>query len=76
MNIMVFTIISFKELLEKNTYLEYIKQVGILLKQDDERLYPYSNQAITVCKSFERYLEYLNVKIKYNYNGNSINNRL
>lgn len=62
----------FKELLEKNTYLEYIKKIGVLLKDDDERIYPYSNQAITVCKSFERYLESLNVKIKYNYDVISV----
>lgn len=58
---------KFESLLSKNEYLNYIKKVGILIKEDDNRLYPYSNQAITVCKSFERYLEYLNVKIKYNY---------
>ena len=57
----------FKSVLSSNKYLESIKDVGILIKEEDERLYPYSNQAITVCKSFERYLEYLNVKVKYNY---------
>lgn len=57
----------FKSVLSSNKYLESIKEVGILIKEEDERLYPYSNQAITVCKSFERYLEYLNVKVKYNY---------
>ena len=57
----------FKDILKENKYLEDIKDVGILIKEEDKRLYPYSNQAITVCKSFERYLEYLNVKIKYNY---------
>lgn len=63
---------SFKEMLEENTYLEYIEKIGVLVKEDDERLYPYSNQAITVCKAFERYLEYLNVKIKYNYDVASV----
>lgn len=58
---------EFKNILIENKYLDYIKKIGILIKEDDNRLYPYSNQAITVCKSFERYLEYLNVKIKYNY---------
>lgn len=58
---------SFKEFLCSNKYLENIKEVGILIKEEDKRLYPYSNQAITVCKSFERYLEKLNVRIKYNY---------
>ena len=52
----------FKSVLSSNDYLESIKEVGILIKEDDKRLYPYSNQAITVCKSFERYLEYINVK--------------
>ncbi len=58
---------SFKDTLKSNEYLDYIKKIGILIKEDDKRLYPYSNQAITVCKTFERYLKYLNVKIKYNY---------
>ena len=63
---------EFEKVLGENKYLEYIKQIGILIKEDDKRLYPYSNQAITVCKSFERYLEYLDVKIKYNYDVQSI----
>lgn len=58
---------NFKDSLKSNEYLDYIKKIGILIKEEDKRLYPYSNQAITVCKTFERYLNYLDVKIKYNY---------
>lgn len=58
---------NFKDSLKSNEYLEYIKKIGILIKEEDKRLYPYSNQAITICKTFERYLNYLGVKIKYNY---------
>lgn len=57
----------FKDILSVNEYLECLEEVGILIKEEEKRLYPYSNQAMTVCKSFERYLEYLAVKIKYNY---------
>lgn len=61
-----------KKLCKKENYLDYLKQIGIVVKEDNGRLYPYSNQAISVCKSFERYLEHLNVKIKYNYNVTNV----
>ena len=50
---------NFISQLEENGYLNYLKNFGILTKKEDTstRLYPYSNQAITVCKSFERALE-------------------
>lgn len=57
---------------DKDNYINYLRQVGIVIKSDDRRLYPYSNQAISVCKSFERYLDYLNVEIKYNYDVTSV----
>lgn len=63
---------NFESFLKENKYLDFIKETGIFIKEDDKRLYPYSNQAITVCKSFERYLESLNVKIKYNYDVDSV----
>ena len=55
--------------LEENGYLNYLKNFGILTKKEDTstRLYPYSNQAITVCKSFERALEKEKVDVIYNY---------
>ncbi len=59
--------------LDDENYIEYLKYIGIIIKEDEGRLYPYSNQAMTVCKSFERYLEYLNVNIKYNYNVIKVN---
>ena len=60
---------KFAKLLEKNEYLNYLKDFGILIKKEDAstRLYPYSNQAITVCKSFERALEKEKVNVIYNY---------
>ncbi len=54
--------------LDNENYIEYLKHIGILIKEDNGLLYPYSNQAISVCKSFERYLKNLNVNIKYNFN--------
>jgi len=63
---------KFKDILASNNYLEFLNEIGILIKEDDKRLYPNTNQAITVCKAFERFLEYKNVKIKYNYEVNDI----
>lgn len=48
-------------------YYDYLIRFGVLITKEKEYLYPYSMQAISVCKSFERYLNYLNVDIKYNY---------
>lgn len=50
-------------------YYYYLNKFGVLIKKEDTstRLYPYSNQALTVCKSFERALEKENIKTKYNY---------
>lgn len=55
-------------------YYYYLNRFGILIEKEDSstRLYPYSNQALTVCKSFERYLEKESVKVKYNYDVDSI----
>lgn len=60
---------NFISQLEENGYLNYLKNFGILTKKEDTstRLYPYSNQAITVCKSFERALEKEKVNVIYNY---------
>ena len=60
---------KFANSLQKNEYLNCLKKFGIIIKKEDTstRLYPYSNQAITVCKSFERALENENVKLIYNY---------
>ncbi len=49
------------------SYYDYLIRFGVLLTKEKEYLYPYSMQAISVCKSFERCLNYLNVEIKYNY---------
>lgn len=64
---------SFKEALQKNKYnhIDFLKNIGILVLQEDNRLYPNSMQALTVCKSFERYLKN-KVDIKYNYDVTSI----
>ncbi len=60
---------NFISQLEENGYLNYLKNFGILTKKEDTstRLYPYSNQAITVCKSFERALEKEKINVIYNY---------
>ncbi len=60
---------NFISKLEENGYLNYLKNFGILTKKEDTstRLYPYSNQAITVCKSFERALEKEKINVIYNY---------
>ena len=57
-----------------DNYYYYLNKFGILIKKEDTstRLYPYSNQALTVCKSFERALEKENVKINYNYDVKKI----
>lgn len=60
---------NFISQLKENGYLNYLKNFGILTKKEDTstRLYPYSNQAINVCKSFERALEKEKVNVIYNY---------
>lgn len=57
-----------------DNYYYYLNKFGILIKKEDTstRLYPYSNQALTVCKSFERALKKENVKINYNYDVKKI----
>ena len=55
-----------------NSYYDYLNVFGILIKNDNGLLYPYSNEAITVCKSFERMLSYLNIELKLNYMVNTI----
>lgn len=57
---------------KKYNYFDYLNKFGILIKEDDGRLYPYSNAALSVCKSFERYLDNLNVDVKYNYDVYSL----
>lgn len=60
------------EKLINNDYIDFFKEIGVLVKEEEKRLYPVTNQAITVCKAFERYLEYKKVNIKYNYEVNDI----
>ncbi len=63
---------SFKNIIENNEYLDILKNIGILTTEENGRIYPYSMQAISVCKSFERYLISNDVKIKYNYTVNKV----
>lgn len=73
---------SFKEKLELNNYdfldimhddledyYDYLIKFGILIKKekDSSRLYPYSNQALTICKSFQRALDEKKINVIYNY---------
>ena len=57
----------FRKGIESNDYIPFLEKIGILTTTEDERIYPYSMQAIGVCKSFERYLVSNGVQIKYNY---------
>ncbi len=66
---------SIPSYIDYENYIEYLKYIGIVIKQEDKRLYPYSNQAICVCKVFERYLNYLHVDIRYNYDVNKIDKK-
>ena len=64
---------GFKEILEKGKYLDYLKEIGIYVKEENNFLYPNSNQAIGVVKAFERYILNNGCNIKYNYEVKSIN---
>ena len=63
---------DFKELLEKGIYLDYLKEFGIYIKEENDFLYPNSNQALGVVKAFERYFINNSGNIKYNYEVNEI----
>ncbi len=52
---------------DNENYFEILNKFGILTRKEEDRIYPYSMQALSVCKSFERALEYYNVNIKYDY---------
>ncbi len=60
---------NFKDLIEKgsNNYIDLLKKFGVLIANEEDMLYPYSNQALTVCKSFERAILNYDVKVMYNY---------
>lgn len=63
-----------KALIESGSdnYTSLLKVFGILITNEEDRLYPYSNQALTVCKSFERALLNYGVEVMYNYDVNTI----
>lgn len=65
---------NFKDLIESGSmnYTALLKEFGVLITNEEDRLYPYSNQALTVCKSFERALLNYGVEIVYNYDVNAI----
>ncbi len=65
---------NFKDLIENgsNNYANLLKEFGVLITNEEDRLYPYSNQALSVCKSFERALLNYNIKVMYNYDVSSI----
>lgn len=66
---------NFKTLIENGSdnYTSLLKAFGVLITNEEDRLYPYSNQALTVCKSFERALLNCGVEVMYNYDVNTIN---
>ncbi len=65
---------NFKSIIENgsNNYIDLLKTFGVLITSEENRLYPYSNQALTVCKSFERALSNYDVEVMYNYDVNDI----
>lgn len=65
---------NFKTLIESGSdnYASLLKEFGVLITNEEDRLYPYSNQALTVCKSFERALLNYGVEVMYNYDVNAI----
>ena len=66
---------NFKNAIESENYLETLKDIGILTTTENNRIYPYSMQAISVCKSFERYLTKNGVQIKYNYHVKNVEHK-
>lgn len=65
---------NLKALIESGSdnYTSLLKAFGVLVTNEEDRLYPYSNQALTVCKSFERALLNYSVEVMYNYDVNAI----
>ena len=65
----------FKKIIEtgSDNYAYLLKTFGVFITNEENRLYPCSNQALTVCKSFERALINYGVEVKYNYDVNNIN---
>lgn len=65
---------NLKALIESGSdnYTSLLKVFGVLITNEEDRLYPYSNQALTVCKSFERALLNYGVEVMYNYDVNAI----
>lgn len=57
----------YKDVIESNEYINYLKNIGIYMCNEKDRIYPYSNQALTVCKSLERHLKKIGVEIKCDY---------
>ena len=53
-------------------YINYLEKIGIITREEEGRLYPYTNQSLSVCKSFERYMLKLGVEIQYNYDVNTV----
>lgn len=66
---------DFKKIIEtgSDNYAYLLKTFGVFITNEENRLYPCSNQALTVCKSFERALINYGVEVKYNYDVNNIN---
>lgn len=68
-----------------NRLLEYIinnesieklfYDIGLVLKEEEGRVYPYTLQSKTVVNTLTNYLETNNVKIKYNYIVENIENK-
>lgn len=65
---------NLKALIESGSdnYASLLKEFGVLITNEEDRLYPYSNQALTVCKSFERALLNIGAEVMYNYDVNTI----
>lgn len=53
-------------------YIEYLKKIGVFIKEENNLLYPYNDQAISVCKAFEKYISKNNIDLICGYEVKNI----
>lgn len=57
----------FEETLLSDDYLRVLNDLGIVIKAEEERLYPNTKEALTICKHFEMMIKSQKIQIKYGY---------
>src|SRR5574344_2305677 len=62
----------FEETLLSDDYLSVLNNLGIVIKAEEERLYPNTKEALTICKHFEMMIRSQKIKIKYGYKVHKI----